>query len=41
MLGRKNGSPPNDIVLGGLGINPNHAMIFVDGESCFVDFYHD
>ena len=41
LLGRKNGSPPNDIVLGGLGINPNHAMLTYEEEKCFVDFYSD
>ena len=41
MLGRKNGSPPNDIVLGGVGINPNHAMLTYEDDKCFVDFYSD
>lgn len=26
-LGRKNGNPENDIILGGLGINQNHAVL--------------
>ena len=41
LLGRKNGSPPNDIVLGGVGINPNHAILTYEDDKCFVDFYSD
>jgi len=38
-LGRKNGEPENDIVLGGLGINQNHAVLsYIDGW-CYVDYF--
>jgi hypothetical protein len=40
-LGRKNGNPPNDIVLGGLGINSNHAVLSMESGDCWVDYYRD
>lgn len=40
-LGRKNGNPPNDIVLGGLGINPNHAVLSMEKGECWVDYYRE
>ncbi len=40
-LGRKNGNPPNDIVLGGLGINPNHAVMSTEQGQCWVDYYRE
>lgn len=35
-VGKKNADPPNDIVLGGLGICGNHAVITFENERCFV-----
>ncbi len=33
LVGRKNGSPEPHIVLGGLGIKPNHAVFTAENES--------
>jgi hypothetical protein len=32
MIGNKHGNPKPDVVLAALGIQPNHARIYIDGE---------
>jgi hypothetical protein len=32
MIGNKQGNPKPDVVLAALGIQPNHARIYIDGE---------
>lgn len=32
MIGNKQGNPKPDVILAALGIQPNHARIYIDGE---------
>lgn len=36
-VGKKNADPPNDIILGGLGISGNHAVVTYENDRVFVE----
>ena len=36
-VGKRNGNPASDIILGSVGIQPNHAIFINDGGKIFLE----